>query len=431
MYYCAQADSDKPWWGAPYMRIVCYAESKDGIHWEKPNLGLCTWNGSRQNNILMPYDEFGYIFSEAEGCWVFIDQHAAHPDTRYKMLLKIAPVQDDSEKRPMLPKGQYMFTASDGIHWKLWKPEKLNPGASDAKFSMFWDSRIQRYVVYSRMKRKVNKHSFRWVGRTVSEDLTHWSKETTAIMADDIDLAGSPDGMKRVDIYDPNVSQYTEAPNIYLALSNFFYHWVFDPELELLPATMDLQLVTSRDGIHWNRTPKRKPFVRLGPRGTFWSKMLYPSGNVIRVGDELWIYVAGHNVAHNKEQDKGLSIGAYTRAILRLDGFISADADYSGGELITNPLTFTGDRLQLNVDTGAGGYVKIEILDTADRPIAGFAEVDSDEINGNHIRVAATWNGNPSVRSLIDKEVKLRFIMRATKLYSFQFLPEIESDAAM
>ena len=31
----------------------CYAESDDGIHWRKPNLGLCEFQGSKANNIMM------------------------------------------------------------------------------------------------------------------------------------------------------------------------------------------------------------------------------------------------------------------------------------------------------------------------------------------------------------------------------------------
>ena len=31
---------------------ACYAESKDGIHWNKPVLGLFEFNGSKQNNII-------------------------------------------------------------------------------------------------------------------------------------------------------------------------------------------------------------------------------------------------------------------------------------------------------------------------------------------------------------------------------------------
>lgn len=33
--------------------FACYAESKDGIHWTRPDLGLFEFNGSRNNNIIV------------------------------------------------------------------------------------------------------------------------------------------------------------------------------------------------------------------------------------------------------------------------------------------------------------------------------------------------------------------------------------------
>ncbi len=210
---------------------------------------------------------------------------------------------------------------------------------------------------------------------------------------------------------------------MYVALSNLLYHWESGTKYGAWPYTMDVQLVTSRDGVHWNRAPERRPFIRLGPRGTFWSKTLWPSGNVIRMGDELWIYLSGHDVAHNQEQNKVKGKGTYTLAKLRLDGFISADASYTGGELITMPLVFDGKSLQLNVDTSAGGVVRVEILDSSGEPVPGFAAADCNEINGNYIRVPVTWKGNPDVSALASKPVQLRFVMRDCRLYAFKFIP--------
>ena len=33
--------------------VICYAESEDGVHWCKPELGLVAFNGSTQNNIIL------------------------------------------------------------------------------------------------------------------------------------------------------------------------------------------------------------------------------------------------------------------------------------------------------------------------------------------------------------------------------------------
>jgi hypothetical protein len=138
------------------------------------------------------------------------------------------------------------------------------------------------------------------------------------------------------------------------------------------------------------------------------------------VGDELWFYFAGLDV-HHKEQSQKKSHGARGRAFLRLDGFMSADAAYTGGELVTKPLIFTGDRLELNVDTSAGGTVLVEIQDQAGKPIRDFTAGDADEINANSVRQRETWNDSSDVSTLAGKVIRIRFIMRDTKLYAFRF----------
>jgi hypothetical protein len=77
----------------------------------------------------------------------------------------------------------------------------------------------------------------------------------------------------------------------------------------------------------------------------------------------------------------------------------------------------------LNVDTSAGGTVKVEVLDESGAPLPGFSESDADALNTNSVRAICTWNGNADVGGLAGRVVKLRFVMRDTKLYSLQFVP--------
>ena len=443
-------------WRKPYQRIICYAESDDGIHWRKPNLGLCEWNGSRENNIIFPNDDLPFVFSEMDGASVFIDPAARNEDEKYKMFVKVSPVgQGGTEERgpvpdvpeKSLPKAQYAFVSPDGIRWRLWSTQKANKGKNDTQFSVFWDEEIERYVQYSRVIHrdaadvdyyrrlydgKASRGVVLKVGRATSEDFLNWGQERVVIEPDEIDRANSPEGLSRLDYYGGNVSKYREAPGAYIALPNAYYHWKFDLTRKWwrgihiqLPSTMDVQLLTSRDGVNWHKPPGRRPFIRLGPKGKFWSSTIWPDGNAIRVGNELWFYFAGLDVSH-KEQSLIESNGARGRAVLRLDGFISADAAYTGGELTTRPLVFTGSRLQLNVDTSAGGICQVELQDAQGNAIEGFSLGDADEINGNYIRVKASWQGSEDVSSLAGKTVKLRFVMRDTKLYSFQFRKEQE-----
>ncbi len=45
------------------------------------------------------------------------------------------------------------------------------------------------------------------------------------------------------------------------------------------------------------------------------------------------------------------------RFVIRTDGFVSVNAGYSGGELLTKPLIFDGDNLILNFATSALGGI--------------------------------------------------------------------------
>ena len=184
---------------------------------------------------------------------------------------------------------------------------------------------------------------------------------------------------------------------------------------------LDVQLVVSRDGIQWDR-PERKPFLELGRNGAFDSGSIYVSPGMIRQGDELWIYYTGYDFIHGgTDQKVDRKKGVISRAVLRLDGFVSVDAAYTGGQLTTVPLNFKGSRLELNVNTSSGGSVQVEILDGAGISLTGFTQHDCDVIRVNSTAHTVTWKGSSDISSLQEKVVKLRFHMRDTKLYAFQF----------
>ena len=37
---------------SPHREVYCYAESRDGIEWTRPHLGLVEFEGSKENNII-------------------------------------------------------------------------------------------------------------------------------------------------------------------------------------------------------------------------------------------------------------------------------------------------------------------------------------------------------------------------------------------
>jgi hypothetical protein len=109
------------------------------------------------------------------------------------------------------------------------------------------------------------------------------------------------------------------------------------------------------------------------------------------------------------------------RYTIRLDGFVSLHASLAGGELVTRPLTFTGQRLSLNYATSAAGSVRIEIQDAAGKPLSGYAMEDCLEHYGDSVDQTVAWQGSSDVSTLAGQPVRLRFELKDADVYSFQF----------
>jgi hypothetical protein len=418
-------------------RALAYAESSDGIHFRKPILGLVERDGSSQNNLVMPTDTSQ---TAVGGGSVFRDANPnCPPDQRYKSWSKFYST-------PGTLKGENrIWYSADGLHWKLYETVPTGLRKADTQPTWFWDSRIGRYIGYSREWVDISAtQTIRMVGYNESDDMLHWDNFSLALQPDELD--GNPYGVRRVlasqdmqkgaqyatedvsptagtmDIYGPGIFKYGEAQDVYISLFAAFHHFTRRGG-ESWPDTTDLQLAVSRDGRNFVRMGGRHPFLRLGPSGSFYSKWLWPVLQPIRMNDELWIYYWGTNRDHSSRLDpaaKEIESGI-GRAVIRLDGFVSADTSYSGGSLTTPPIIFDGTRLELNLDTSAGGEALVEIRDASGKPLAGYTLAEADALNGNNVRVPVTWQGKADVSSLAGKAVKLYFKLRDCRLYSFQF----------
>jgi hypothetical protein len=111
------------------------------------------------------------------------------------------------------------------------------------------------------------------------------------------------------------------------------------------------------------------------------------------------------------------------RYTYRLDGFVSVQADLTGGEMTTRPIRFSGSRLVLNYSTSAAGSIRVEIQDEAGKPIPGYALDDCRELFGDSVEQAVSWNRTNGLGALSGATVRLRFLLKDADLYSIRFLP--------
>ena len=426
---------------------TAYAESSDGIHFHKPRLGLVEKEGSRENNIVMPGDLSEMATAHAP---VARDDNPDCPEAeRYKAWMKLYTRAD--QKKNLDGKDQDIpdysgrsrtFYSADGLHWQPYETIPTGLRAHDTQPSWFWDPRIGRYVGYSREKYSLTPDGLnvRMVGYNESDDMLHWENFRLAVMPDEKDLICEPlppvDAIigksvekvtpkygAHVDIYGSGAFRYSEAPDIYFAMLPMYYHWKMVGE-KSWPDTFDVQLAVSRDAVNYARLGERQPFLRLGPEGSFYSKMIWAFPQPIRMGDELWIYYSGTNKDHSDRLDTAASVqeSAITRAVMRLDGFVSADADYTGACLTTPTMAFEGKRLELNLDTSAGGSALVEIQDDSGKPVTGHTLFEADELNGNNVAMTVSWDRKSDLSKLVGQPVRLHFRMRSCRLYAFQFV---------
>ena len=170
MWYDAWMKAGLPAEGA---RRLAYAESDDGIHWRKPELGLISFRGSTQNNIVAPHVER----QSMQGATVFRDDRAPAGE-RYKLWTKFRPTDEEVEAGAL--QGLWAMHSPDGIHWETY-PDQPNPrdAMCDVQNMLFWDDRLQLYVGYIRVRHTqmddeaaeaAGRGSYRCVGRITSPD---------------------------------------------------------------------------------------------------------------------------------------------------------------------------------------------------------------------------------------------------------------------
>ncbi len=392
---------------------VCYAESKDGSHWERPALGLLEINGSRANNAVFTPDSEEDMGGNAA---VFLDRRPGVPaNERIKLVVST-----------QLGRALVCYVSQDGKRFRRLKPEPLYtsdlPYAHDSMTCVFWSVSENCYVSYFR-----HTHGGRRaVARTTSSDFVEWTSEVAMKYSD----TGTSTPSQH--LYTNQTHPYFRAPHIYIALPARYFpgrrvltdKQVSEIQLEKVnwrggvstwskKDVSDVGFMTTRGGNRYDRV-FMEAFIRPGQGLRHWtSRSNYAALGVVPTGDhQMSIYVNRHY---------GQETAYLERLTLRLDGFASLHAPYSGGELTTKPLTYQGDRLVVNLSTSAAGSLRVELQNPNGEPIPGFTLSECIEIIGDEIDRTVSWRQGADVSGWAGKPLRIRFYLKDADLFSFQF----------
>jgi hypothetical protein len=288
-------------------------------------------------------------------------------------------------------------------------------------------------------------------------------------------------GMPTLDYYGGMVWQYE---GVYLMFTQRTWHWSArkypktDPEGPeshmYAPGIIDIGLAFSRDGRHFTHLGDREPFLTVGPSGGWSSKMVWllpsPAARRGRRRDQIYMFYAGTNMDHNGDVDVYSHTGSHqtgiNAALLRLDGWVALTAplhppSMPGGAgcsdstatatwpavAVTKPLRFANAskqaaaakagkqqatwRLELNVRTGGGGSVLVELRDGASGdPLPGFGLTDCIPMVVDSVNATVFWakdyHTNPvsdvSALAASAHGVQVVFQLVGAELYAFQFV---------
>ena len=383
----------------PQTTRVGYAESADGVAWDKPNLGQLEWRGTRDNNMLAIGRQ------NPEGISVLVDEHDPDPARRYKALFwdhaaAGAYFHPDLKRvlwRETEDDGAYLAWSADGIHWTHATENPVIRHYMDTNQNLLWDPKLDRYVAFSRF-------GFgRKIARSESEDFVHWTQPELVLDCDARDGEDTQFYGAGVDFYE----------GLYIAML-----WVYR---EGGDGRIDTQLGVSRDGVHWERVADRQVFLPLGEPDSWDDGMARCAERIIRVGDQFYIYYSGVNGPHSGPKFPADTIvrthkPAIGLATLRRDEFVSLDAGADGGWLLTRPFALPEGRLHLNVNA-TGGSCVVALCNADGHTIPGFEQLQP--ITDDHLDVEVTW---PSAQpSAVGGAVALRIALVEASLYSYWF----------
>lgn len=367
-------------------QVTCIAESRDGINFTRPKLGLIEVNGSKENNVI-------WHGVESHNFAPFIDQNpACKPEERYKAL---AGLKSSG--------GLFAFSSGDGIRWKRMSDEPvIRTGDFDSLNLAFWDSARGRYACYSR----IFIEGIRAVQSAYSDSFMEWSEPKPNQYADGIPLEH---------FYTSATLPCPGAEHLLVAFPKRFV-----PERTKISEAdsggiSDAIFMSSRDGIHWSRT-FLEAWVRPGLDQKNWThRNNMPAWGIAETARGEWsLYIS----EHYQWPDNRLR-----RLVLPRHRIASIQASASGSEFTTRPIIFTGERLVLNYSTSVAGSILVEVQDEAGAPIPGYALAEMSPLFGDDLEETIHWKSGNDVSTLRGKPVRLRFVLRDADIFAFSFQP--------
>jgi hypothetical protein len=336
---------------------ICYATSKDGINWEKPELGLVEYNGSKNNNI---------VWRGPHGAGVIKDLHEKDPAKRYKVIFQ----------------GMDVGFSSDGIHWSKKEKVKGVKVAGDTHNNALWAPTLYKYVGITRTwGRKFGRE----VARIESDDFINWTREEVVLHGTNKDLQT-------------------------YAMPTFYYNGVYLGLVAIYQESTDrvwTELTWSPDTKNWYRIDEGNPLIANSEKELDYDYgCTYACATPVINDDKIMIYYGGSDWLHS-----GWRNGFLCLATLRPDGFAGYVQENKNqeGVIVTKLISYNGGALKLTADVENGGSINVSVLNS-----------DVEQIATSKSLTKTVTNEVLQFNNKIEEEnISLKIEIKKAKVYSF------------
>ena len=383
-----------------YATSVAYAESKDGLHWDKPALDLFPDAGE----FHLPGNAVVHL-ANAPQCESGAPQILELPEKdrrgfRYVMfyLMHTAPLN-----------GLHLIGSQDGIHWDAKSDMLIAKLSSDTHNTIQYDAANNEYVMYCR-----SKHIYRGPGQTKEMLSSGESRRGMSRMSSKqlwTDWTIRPQTILMPDERDAELGY-----NYFMAMPVHRYAGIWWGLLApfLWNDLYACEIAWSRDGWSFERLPARQHLIEFGPEGAWDHSMVVCTPSWVEVGDEWWLYYAGADGPHDSTTRKS-AIGLAT---MRKEGFISQHGPKTGGVVCTRAMRWPGGSLLVNADAHAG-EMRVRVSDELRKPVAGLDYDDMPAFTGDSVAHEIEWKGG-SLDALKGKVIRLEFQLRNADIFTFR-----------
>jgi len=389
-------------------QVTGLAVSDDGVRFEHRPTHVLDLPAYPDNNLVWR----GVI---SHNFTAFYDENPNCPENeRFKAVGGLSP----AFYRADIPNGLFILVSPDGVHWKkTGAPGVFGDTALDSQNAIFYDTHAGLYRCYMRTWARMvddgkplyceeafgdkDGRNIRAIQSATSADLAHWSKP----------VANEYGDRPLQQFYTNSVVPMPGAEHVLLSFPNRFF-----PERKRVSehykhGISDTCLMASRDGVNWKRL-FMEAWIRPGIERENWKDRcrMVARGMHVAADGTLSVYVGAHFRSESIHLD---------RCTLRPCGFVSVNAPWSGGEVLTPALRYGSGTLRLNYSTSAGGGVRADVVDA--ETLEPLCEREAPVLYGDAYQEAYPgWQAN---EAFAGRPVRLRFRLWDADVYAFSIRP--------